>query len=56
MEHIGKQVRVVLKDESRYDGFVHSMDTGTGKLTLHKGKESICLACIDQISLIHCNM
>uniref|UniRef100_A0A8W8KLZ5 3'-5' exonuclease domain-containing protein n=1 Tax=Magallana gigas TaxID=29159 RepID=A0A8W8KLZ5_MAGGI len=36
MEHIGKQVRVVLKDESRYDGFVHSMDTGTGKLTLHK--------------------
>lgn len=56
MEHIGKQVRVVLKDESRYDGFVHSMDTETGKLTLHKGKESICLACIDQISLIHCNM
>lgn len=53
MEHIGKQVRVVLKDDSRFDGFVHSMDTGTGKLTLHKGKDARCL---DQISLIHCNM
>ncbi|XP_061183581.1 uncharacterized protein LOC133191860 [Saccostrea echinata] len=36
MEHIGKQVKVILKDGSQYEGFVHSMNTHTGKLTLHK--------------------
>ncbi|XP_078327279.1 uncharacterized protein LOC111127395 [Crassostrea virginica] len=36
MEHIGKQVKVVLEDDSRFEGFVHSMDSDTGKLTLHK--------------------
>ena len=38
MEHIGKQVKVVLEDDSRFEGFVHSMDSDTGKLTLHKGR------------------
>lgn len=39
MEHVGKHVKVVQNDGSQYEGYIHSMDGNTGKLTLHKGRD-----------------